>query len=534
MPASDGSYPEVKKNWKATCRVLLGEEVGELDDFSEWLYDYNGPRRIEKSEKSGKPVLSYDGRYSSGAKWISLDEVDFSAPAPALSINQVKDIDSIVQGISELAIYTGNMCLGNSAHVEDSATVMDSHYIFHSESVWDSKYVAYTTHAIGECVFGGKCVSSNFLIRCNTIHSERCFEASKCDLCSGLYYAHGLSSCHDCMFSFNLRSKRNRIGNLELPKDKYAALKQKLVAEMHENLKKDKWLPHHLDLFKSCKPDYSALRVVYSKMPLQPPKKTDTAAIEEAFSQTTKLVFGIPYKGIDKYAPWLKRNTRRFEDGKSCASGKPLLVPEYADFTLFPRDRLLGFEEAEFIGERLAISEAEAESLTLAGAGSILSKVGYFSPDWKSGNNFNNIGCPIEFNCTDCYRSIINLFSKRCAFGWWPRESEYLFGHNRTRHSAFCINCFDSEKIQRCFEVSEARDCTGCYYCHNVENVHDSMFCFNTKNKKYAVGNVEVGREKYSEVKALVLAQLNAELSKTNSIALSIFNLPDYIRKKGE
>ena len=65
-----------------------------------------------------------------------------------------------------------------------------------------------------------------------------------------------------------------------------------------------------------------------------------------------------------------------------------------------------------------------------------------------------------------------------------------------------------------------------------MENVHDSMFCFNTKNKRYAVGNVEIGREKYAEIKALVLAQLNLELSKTDSIALSIFNLPDYLEKK--
>lgn len=410
---------------------------------------------------------------------------------------------------------------------------MDSHYMLHSESAWASKYVAYTSHVIGECVFGGNCVSSNFLIRCNTIHSERCFEASKCDLCSGLYYSHGLSSCHDCMFSFNLRAKRNCIGNLQLSKGKYASLKQKLVAEMREKLGKNKCLPHIFAMFGQQQPNYSQMRAAYSEMqPFQPPKK-DKSAIEGAFSETARLIFGVPYSGIDKYSGWLRRNTRGFAEGKSCASGSALLVPDYADFLRFPRNRLLSFEEAEFIGERLTLSEDEAERLTLANAATMLSRIAYFSPDWKSGNNFNNIGCPIEFNCTDCYRSIINLFSKRCAYGWWPRNSEHLFGYNRTRHSAFCINTFDSEKIQRCFEVSEARSSTGCYYCHDIENCHDSMFCFNAKNLRYAVGNAELPREKYLEIKKMVLAQLNEELARTNSIGLSIFNLPDRIKNKG-
>ncbi|MEM2137753.1 MAG: hypothetical protein QW568_01575 [Candidatus Anstonellaceae archaeon] len=523
-------YDELNKKWKATCRVLLGDEVGELDDFAGWLYEYCGPRSTSKSAVSGKPVVSFDGRYSPKARWISLDEVDFSSKKPLLGINQIKDIDSILQGISENIVYAGNIHLGNSTHVEDSTTVMDSHYIYKSESVWSSKYVAYTSHVIGECVFGGNCVSSNFLIRCNTIHSERCFEASKCDLCSGLYYSHGLSSCHDCMFSFNLRGKRNCIGNLALPKDKYNALKQKLVLEMREKLAKDKRLPHVFEMFNGQTPDFAPLRAVYSKMPPAEQPKADKSVIENAFTQTCKLIFGVPYRGIDKYKSWLTRNTHGFEEGKSCASGKAMLIPAYADFLRFPRNRLLPFEEAEFIGERLTLTAQEAESLSLSNAPKLLSKIAYFSPDWKSGNNSNNIGCPIEFNCTDCYYSIINLFSKRCAFGWWPRNSEHCFGYNRTRFSAFCINTFDSERIQRCFEVSEARSSTDCLFCHNIENCHDCMFCFNTKNLRYAVGNIELPREKYMEVKKKVLQQLNEELSRTNSISLSIFNLPDRLK----
>ncbi len=531
MPEHSLVYDELNRKWKATCRVLLSGEVGELDDFKDWLYDYCGPRNVAKSEKTGKAVVSYDGHYSKNASWISLDEVDFAAKPAKLDINSIKDIDSILRGISEQIVYAGNIHLGNSTGIERSTTIMDSHYILHSESAWTSKYVAYTTHVIGECVFGGNCVSSNFLIRCNTIHSERCFEIYKGDFCTGCYYSHGLSSCHECMFCFNLRAKRNCIGNLQLPKEKYAELKEKLVGEIRETLKKDKRLPHLIDLFKNEMLDYAPMKAVFAKRPPTQQKKNDKSVIENAFTETCKLIFGVPYRGIDKYSAWLRRNTHKFEEGTSCASGSALQVPEYADFIRFPRGRLMNLEEAEFVGERLTLSEKDAEALTLANAGKALSPIAYFSPEWKSGNNTNNIGCPIEIDCTDCYRSIINLFCKRCAFGWWPRQSEHIFGFTRTRSSAFCINCFDSDRIQRCFEVSEARSSTGCYYCHDIENCHDCMFSFNAKNLKYAVGNAELPKEKYLEIKKMVLAQLNGELAKTNGIALSIFNLPDFAGK---
>ncbi|MFA4983570.1 MAG: hypothetical protein WC588_05145 [Candidatus Micrarchaeia archaeon] len=301
---------------------------------------------------------------------------------------------------------------------------------------------------------------------------RECFEASKCELSSGIYFSHGLAACHDCMFSFNLRGKRNRIGNLQLTKEKYAVLKHKLTGEMRELLKKDKCLPHICDMFGKEKPDYAPMKAIFGRMPSPRQRKTDKSVIENAFSETSKLIFGKPYAGIDKYSGWLKRNTRIFEDGKSCASGKALLRPQYSDFLRFPKDRLLDLEEAEFIGERLALSEGEVAKLTVANAARALSRIAYFTCEWKSGNNSNNIDCPIEFECIDSYRSIINIRCKRCAYGWWPRESEHMFGFNRTRFSAFCINAFDSNKVQRCFEVSEARGCSDCYYCHNVENVH--------------------------------------------------------------
>jgi hypothetical protein len=51
------------------------------------------------------------------------------------------------------------------------------------------------------------------------------------------------------------------------------------------------------------------------------------------------------------------------------------------------------------------------------------------------------------------------------------------------------------------------------------------MFCFNTKNKRYAIGNVEVGREEYMRIKSLVMASILSELEKTHALRHDIFNV---------
>ena len=530
MAASE-VYEEVNRKWKSTCRVLLGGEVGELSDFAGWLSDYNGPRHTHKSLVSGRQVEALLGFYSPHAKWQSFDEVDFSTGKRTLSENDTKDIDSILRALSEQAVYVGNIHLGNSTGVEKSTTVFDSHYIYDSVSAFSSKYLAYSNHVIGECNFGTHCCSNNFQIRSNCIESERCFECSKCDYSADLHYSHGLSACYDCMFCFNLRSKRHCIGNLALPKEKYLQLKTKLLSEMREKLAKDKRLPHHMDLFAGVKPDYSRMKAAAKSMPPQPAEKTDKKVIEHAFSEVSKVVLGAPLSGIDKYGAWLSRSTARFEGGASCATGRELLISDYADFLRFPRGRLLSDYESVYLGERVTLTAEEAERLSLENAATILSPIAYFSPEWLSGNLQNNIEVPVAINSSDCYRGIINLCARRCAYGWWPRNSEYIFGYNRVRLSSFCINCFQSEHIQRCFEVDESRSCSGCYYCYNIENCHDCMFCFNAKNLKNAVANVELPREQYLQVKKKVLEQLNAEIAKTNSVSLSIYNLPDRIAK---
>jgi len=522
------AYSEVNRKWKSAAKVVLGAEMGELSEYEGWLSSIRTLRQVRASSISGKEVVFSHSEIPAGARIAALDEIDFQKKGAPLDINSLKDIDSILEAIHGRISYAGNVVLGNSRFVEKSTGVLDSNYVYGCDRIGHSKYAAHST-IVSYCenVFGIEgSGNSSFVIKggCNMFVS-RCLEASKCDNCSDIYYSHGLSNCADCMFSFNMKSRRNCIGNLELPRAKYLEIKEKLLSEMRQMLQKDKSLPHITALAGSAEPEYAAMKSAMKRMPAQNAPMLDTKPMESAFSKATGVVFGTPRHGMDKHGKWLMRHVNPVEECRSCASGARLLLSEHSHFMLFPRNRLLALREAEFLGENLKIGEEEAAAIGMKNAAGIISKLAYFCPDWEMGNVGNLPDCLVAINSSSCYKCILPINSKLCSHYYWPRDSECLFGGNETRSSSFCINTCHSEKLTRCFEVDSSWNCSGCYFCHNCENVHDSMFCFNVKNLKNAIGNVELPREKYLEIKERVLAEINSQLGKASGVERSIFSL---------
>lgn len=135
-------YNELNRHWKTTSKVILGEEIGELNDFEEWFSGKMPPVVSVKSAVSGKDVSFVLPHKPENANAISLDEVDFNKKFEALNINEIKDIDSILEAIQERIYYCGNVVLGNSTYVEKSTDVIESHYCYDSAQVSYSSILA--------------------------------------------------------------------------------------------------------------------------------------------------------------------------------------------------------------------------------------------------------------------------------------------------------------------------------------------------------------------------------------------------------
>ena len=236
----------IEKAWASTCRIMLGREIGKIGEYEDYLWKFTEQYNMEKSALSGKTVV-VTGDYEKGSKFISGDELEGYSKLMEknrLDINAIKDIDSILDALSERFYYSGNDVLGNSSNAVLSNRVVDSTYIYKSHDVFYSKYVAYTyLSKYSEYTFGGHSVGkgTHFVVKgFETYESSRVWEGVHVYLSQDILYSANIENCQNCLFCFNLRSKRRCIGNLELPQDKFAALKEKLQGEIADTLQKNR------------------------------------------------------------------------------------------------------------------------------------------------------------------------------------------------------------------------------------------------------------------------------------------------------
>jgi hypothetical protein len=527
-------YNILNKEWKSTCRLVFGSEIGELAEYRDWLVELNDKRFVKKSSLSGIETVFANNGIGDDVKYICMSELDFNKKFEPLSINEIKDIDSIISALEERFYYCGNIVLGNSKFVEKSSNVSDSFFVYDSVRISDCKNIAYSQYLrLCENIFGtNEGGESKFCIRCSILfRNMRSFELWKSTNCSDCYYSYGLESCKEALFSFNLAGRGYAIGNLVLEKDKYTAIKKKLLAEMVETLIKEKRLPSLVDLTSNISPNYAEVAAVLDRQKCntvsdQHNSEVADQVIQAAFSKTSALIFGKLLEGrMQDYEKWLSTHIVVPYSVQSVLSKKTAQMSNWPGLAQLPKNRLVTSADASDIAEKISISKQDAESFCLANIGQIIGKIAYYTPEERTGENINLTECQWGSSASNCYKSVICVYSKNCAYCSWPRSSEYCFGCGIAFDCGFSMKCYDSVKLIRCFEVDGGRNSSDTYFSHNVEGLQQAMFCFNVKNKHYAIGNAEVGKELFLEVKNMVQDWLLEELGKRKSIGRSVYTL---------
>ena len=526
---------ELDRCWRTTCSVVLGGDVGPLSDYEAWLSERADPIFFEKSYLSGKEVSFSSGNYCAGSRRIALDEIKFTKEKEKLSINDIKDIDSLVSSLQGRFCYAGNIVLGNSGFIEKSTGITDSFYVYGSSRVGDSKYIAYSSMArLCDHVFGTAAPGeSSYLIRCNdTYRLTRAFELWMTSNSNDCYYVFALNNCSDCMFSFNLRGVRHAIGNLPLERGKYLSIKQSLLEQMRNELCRKKKLPSLMDIIAKCSDSTEEARaLVANRLPAGANEGASTAPMEEAFRRATKLVLGKELSGLEKYKGWLLSRIPPGEMRKSVLSGKEIFVGNYAKYMTVPKSRTVLEAEALSLVEA-APKPVGAEAITLSSAHKFVDKTAYLSLDYHDGTNKNVMNCMAYAYSSNAMFCAPCVQIKDSAYNWWPRSSEHLFGCGMLFDSSFCLHCYQSSKLSRCFEVDSSNNCSDCYFCHNCENVQSGIFCFNAKNLRCAIGNIEVGREEFDKAKQALLSRTMPAIAAGKKADFDIFNLACFGKKE--
>lgn len=516
-------YEGVNRSWKQTCKILFGEELGELKDSRNWLIEYVGKPRVEKSAVSGKDVSLAIDDYCRGSKFMEFDEINFFKKFEPLNLNEIKDIDSIIEAVRERIYYTGDLILGNSKFVEsssnitDSANVLNSYFLDACENIAYCMYLRYNKFAFG--VFGA--ALSDFMIRTLVIgpNCHRLFETFRIRESSDAYYSANLEGCSECIFCFNLDGRRHSIGNLGLQKDKYRTLKEKLIAEMRESIRSKK-----ISLFNliSKLPKEKVTVAVRGKK-----EKFDITPINEAFRSTFEVILKRKPSGVEDYQSYLqKHKVPKITAINDTASRESIAFTEDYNGSAIPRHRLISEAEALSLSENprsLDIDEVMQLSLNNS---AMLSKIAFMPLGHVSGrtSNVSNVLWN-NFSASNCYSGMGYAECKESAYCFWPRQSSYIFGSAMVFDSSYCINTYYSKKLARSFEIDGCTNCSDIYFAHNCENVHDSMFCFNVKNLKNAIGNAMLSTADYRKVKEAIIGQVADELVKKKDFKWNIYNL---------
>lgn len=244
--------------------------------------------------------------------------------------------------------------------------------------------------------------------------------------------------------------------------------------------------------------------------------------IENAFQSTTKLIFGKSLSNFQLYEEWITKRIPKISAYSSYLSSAKTYMPNHYFFPSIPKEKVAAFEDLKKASDQKI--PTTALDLPFKDFLKEVSKISAFIPDFVEGNNMNISETTVYMDSLNLFRCFDMFWCKSCAYTF-SAFGEGLFGCYRIVNSKFLIHCYNIENVTASFEMDNARNCSNSLFCHNVENVHESMFCFNTKSKRYAIGNVEVGREKYLEIRNQFMNKLLPELESKKNLELDVYHL---------
>jgi hypothetical protein len=507
------------KAWNSTCRVLFGREIGPLSKYRDWLGVHLPKPAKRKSHLTGKEVILAMDAYPKNARFLSEKEVAQNK-SYSLGINDIKDIDSIAEALAGKCEYAGNRFLGNSAYVESSDIVIGSQYVNNSTNIEESMYVdsSFMVRRGSKYVFGsGYFAESEFMVRSvGSFNSKRCFESYFIPDSSDTHFSESCFGCREIMFCFGQRSASYRIGNLQLPKDKYLQLKAKLLSEVASELEKEGRFQTLLEMVGDSAASAGKLDVDDEKL------EQNMAPIEKGFASACNVVFKKSLEGIKQYEGWLEKNTAELLQAKTPFGGVAQYPKNFAYVPNIPDGRTVSF------GEMMALSKkslSESEIGNMSSIKKAIGKIGYFTLELFEGENSNYIDSPLVYHGTNIYKTYDVTHGENTGVCFLALNSKYVYGSYRTLESQFSLKCYNSLYLNRCFELDSCSKCSDSYFCHNSEALSDCMFCFNMKGRRHFIGNTDFGKEKYAQVRGAVLSQIGEELEREKSLKWNIFNI---------
>ncbi len=228
-------------------------------------------------------------------------------------------------------------------------------------------------------------------------------------------------------------------------------------------------------------------------------------------------------KNISNYVPWLQKRALKVSKLKG-KFGNDTYKPDLPLLRDIPAQSLCTRDEAMKMCLPL-IGEADAQ-LPFVALGKEIAQNASITMEMVEGESREVPEVTQAIDSTESWSMWDATNSSRSACTTAAIQSKYAFGgFMRILDSEFAINCYDIVECKRCLEVDSSSKCSDCYFCHNCEACENCILCSNAKGMRFAVLNQEVGKEKYLEIKKLLLNYMADKLEKQKGLEKSIFSL---------
>ncbi len=248
---------EIEQAFKQTTKILLGRELGGVDNYGDWLSKHVPIPSKGKSVVSGKevwvqPPTCFLNKRFDPDRIIDMDEI---GKVNSSHFNKTdlenKNVRDILEMIEPLVYYCGNLRYNTYNNLEKTSGAGEVANVYYSEDVWyGSKNVAFSNLVVvSENIFGSHMShNSKFCINnYNSFRISRGFEIEGCTNCSDVFFCHNSEGLTNCMLCFNAKSLRYAICNTEVNKETYLKVKRMLLDYVNEKLEKEKALS--VDIF---------------------------------------------------------------------------------------------------------------------------------------------------------------------------------------------------------------------------------------------------------------------------------------------
>ncbi|VVB98055.1 Uncharacterised protein [uncultured archaeon] len=244
--------------------------------------------------------------------------------------------------------------------------------------------------------------------------------------------------------------------------------------------------------------------------------------INQAFKFTSKMIFGGEIGELGAYKDYLAEAVIG-KKGKSQFSGQDIFLTsdKYA-----PGARFFDYNKEH--GKMAAVLSRPIDAGRIKDIDSLLEAVGeklVYSGNKVLGNSHFVENSDNVFDSNYVYSSSIVFESKYVAYSYICRESEYAFGLTSSGVCSTVIRCFYNNTLKRSFECCYGIKSSDCTFCYNIINCSDCLFTFNVRSKRNMIGNIQLEKGKYAELKAKLAAELRGELEKGKKLDFSIVDM---------